>query len=75
MTQNDRDHEFAWLLKMLELENERGAIVPGGAVGGGGATRAPEAARGAVVSAGMRARARIRYLARAVPVPPDDKAA
>lgn len=73
MNQEDREAEHQWALKMVALEEERGPIVPGGAVGGSvGRTR--RLAGKATPSAAMRARGRVRFLARAVPAP-DEQAA
>jgi len=76
MNEQDSDRDFQWLLKMLALEEERGSIVPNGAVGGTVA-RAQRAAPGrASLSAAERARKSVRFLARAVPAAaPDEKAA
>jgi hypothetical protein len=65
MTEQERKEDFEWLLKMLALEEQKGEIVPGGAVGG--MSRQVRAAARAEVSVAMRARSRVRYLARAVP--------
>lgn len=65
MSQEDREAQHAWALKMLALEEERGPIVPGGAVGGAVA-RARAAQSGAPNSVAIRARVRVRFLARAV---------
>lgn len=73
---SNQESDFQWLLKMIALEEEQGSIVPGGAVGGVIA-RARRSAEGkAPPSTVMRARGRVRFLARAVPVPArDEKAA
>lgn len=69
MNQEDRESERQWALKMLALEEERGPIIPGGAVGGAGA-RARQAATGkASPSASIRARVRVRVFAHAAPAP------
>jgi hypothetical protein len=58
------EQEAQWIAAMVDLEDERGAIVPGGAQGGvvARARRARAAASAAVVrpSAVARARARVR---------------
>lgn len=58
------DHE--WLLQQIELEAERGEIVPGGAVGGVVARRTKHGKRGAASSAALRARHAVRFLALAI---------
>lgn len=69
MNQEELEVEKQWALKMLALEEELGPIVSGGAVGGVSA-RARRAAQGkAAPTAAMRARANVRFLARAVPSP------
>jgi len=65
MSQNDREAERQWARRMLKLEEERGPIVPGGAVGGTVA-RARAAKRRALSSAACRARGNVRFLARAI---------
>jgi hypothetical protein len=66
MNQEEREAEIQWARRMVELEDERGSIVPGGAVGGpGSSARRPAEAK---VSTAMRARIRVRLLARAVPL-------
>ncbi len=72
MTEEEREAEYQWALRMAALEDEFGPIVPGGAVGGVGA-RARRAAEGKR-SASMRARTNVRYLARAVPLPNEHEA-
>jgi hypothetical protein len=69
MNQEEREAEHQWALKMVVLEEERGSIVPGGAVGGA-VGRARRLAEGKTPpSAAMRARRRVRFLARAVAAP------
>jgi hypothetical protein len=66
MTQEEREAEHQWTRKMIALEEERGPIVPGGAVGGISA-RARRAAQGkAAASTAMRVRSDVRFLAYAV---------
>jgi hypothetical protein len=62
MDQHERENEHAWALEMLALEEEQGPFLPNGAAGGAGASarRAAEKA-----SLAMRARGRVRFLARA----------
>lgn len=69
MSQEDREAEHEWVLKMIALEEERGSLVPGGAVGGtvGRARRAAE--RKAAHSVSQRARGRVRFVAHAIPTP------
>lgn len=67
MSQENREAEHQWALKMVALEEERGSIVPGGAVGGVVARAAQVAKREAAHSASQRARGRVRSVAHAVP--------
>lgn len=65
MNEKDRQKDHQWLLEKIALEEERGSIVPGGAVGGAGAPT-PRSVQGKVsLSAAMRARRHVRFLARA----------
>ncbi|MFT3765848.1 MAG: hypothetical protein QM820_10055 [Minicystis sp.] len=66
MNEHDSDRDFEWLLKMLALEEERGSIVPGGAVGGGLARARHKAEGQARPSAAERARKNMRFLALAL---------
>lgn len=74
MNQEDRETEHEWALKMIALEEERGPIVPGGAVGGVAARTRRAAERKAAQSASKRARGRVRFVALAVPAPQEQAA-
>ena len=67
---HNHEQEAEWIATMVELEDERGAIVPGGAQGGvaARARRAKADAAGPVArpSAAVRARARVRSTFQAV---------
>ncbi len=71
MNDQERAQDFEWLLKMLALEEQRGEIVPGGAIGGNVARARRAAERKTSRSAAMLARSQVRFLARAVPAPND----
>ena len=65
MDQEDREIEHQWVRRMIALEEERGPIVAGGAVGVAVA-RAQRTVQGkAAPSAAIRARERVRFLAHA----------
>lgn len=62
MTEEEREAERQWVLRMIALEEERGPIVSGGAVGVGARARR-------ATSVALRARGNVRFLAYAVPTP------
>lgn len=68
MTEEDRQKDFQRLLEIIALEEERGAIVPGGAVGGA-AGRARAAHRKDALSVLLSVRESIRFVAYAVAAP------
>lgn len=71
MSEHETKNDFEWLLAKLALEEERGSIVPGGAVGGVVA-RARRAA-GLAPSAAERARNNMRFLACALSAEDENK--
>jgi len=73
MNEHDTDRDFQWLLKMIALEEERGSIVPGGAVGGGAARARRKAQAMARPSTAERARKNMRFLAFALSAEAEDK--
>jgi len=61
MSSEKNPDDFAWLKTMVAREDEIGPIVPGGAQGGlARQTPAKATSRARVVSAALRARARVR---------------
>lgn len=73
MNEHDNDQDFQWLLKMLALEEERGSIVPGGAVGGATARTKLKAEGKARPSTAERVRKNMRFLALALSAEDEDK--
>ena len=69
MNEEDRQKDFQRLQEIIALEEERGSIVPGGAVGGTASQARRATKRRAARSATQRARGRVRFLAHAVPAP------
>jgi hypothetical protein len=65
MTQEEREAERRWVLKMVALEEELGELPPGGASGVGPRARLKALGK-AAPSAAMRSRERMRFLARAL---------
>jgi hypothetical protein len=70
MNEEDRQKDFQRLLEIIALEEERGSLVPGGAVGGIVGRARRQAAR----SASLRARMRVRSVAHAVSAPQEQAA-
>jgi hypothetical protein len=68
MTQEDREAEHQWVLKMLALEEEQGPFLPSGAGGGVGARARRKR------SAARRARENVRFVASAVSAPENQAA-
>lgn len=65
MNEEDRQKDFQRLQEIIALEEERGSLVPGGAVGG----IVGRARRAAARSASERARDRVRFVAYAIATP------
>jgi len=65
MNEEDRQKDFQRLQEIIALEEERGSLVPGGAVGGARRGAKRRTAR----SATQRARGRVRFFAHAILTP------
>jgi hypothetical protein len=72
VSQEARDAEHEWLLKMVALEEEYGEFLPAGA--GGIGPRGRSAGKNKPTRA-MRARGNVRFIARAVPASDKNKRA
>lgn len=68
MTEEDRQKDFQRLLEIIALEEERGAIVPGGAAGGV-ARRARPAQGKDAPSVSLSVRESVRFVAYAISTP------